>query len=212
MTQKDTLLIRVIDDDEGIRTALPFMLQCRGWRCAAYEDPLVFLDKDDLSVPGILLVDVRMPNMNGVELQRELVSRGVALPIVIITGHADVDTAVQTLKMGAKDFLKKPVQGEELEEVLERIAGQMEAGLQDLKADECYQLYLSLSEQERKVARYVARGLTSKEIGEAMGLSDRTVHGHRLNIAKKLKIHNRAQLLAALKAMEQARSEFTQKS
>jgi FixJ family two-component response regulator len=123
-----------------------------------------------------------------------------------------VDTAVATLKMGAKDFLRKPVQGEELEAVLERIAEQMAAGLQDLKTDEFYQLYLSLSDQERRVARYVARGLTSKEIGEAMGLSDRTVHGHRLNIAKKLNIHNRAQLLSALKAMEQARSEFTQKS
>lgn len=115
---KARFLIRVVDDDPGIVTGLTFLLSCIGWKSVGYSSAEEFLDSDNMQIPGCILLDIRMPGMTGIELQNELKRLRVDLPIIIVTGYADVDTAVRTLKKGAFDFLQKPVSAEKLEEVL----------------------------------------------------------------------------------------------
>ena len=106
---KKRFLIRIVDDDVGVRTGLTFLLKCLGWSSVDYLSAEEFLQKDNMLIPGCILLDIRMPGMSGLALQQKLFSDGVQLPVVIITGYADVETAVRTLKRGAFDFLEKPI-------------------------------------------------------------------------------------------------------
>lgn len=99
-------IIRIVDDDEDIRDALSFMLECKGWQVRTYGSARDFLTQDSPSIPGCLLLDIRMPDMSGVQLQSLMKEQRIHLPIIFITGHADVETAVATLKAGALDFLQ----------------------------------------------------------------------------------------------------------
>lgn len=107
-------LIRVVDDDKDFLEGLCFLLDAKNWNVAAYRSAKDFLTTDAPSVPGCLILDIRMPDMSGIELQEEMKRRGIDLPIIILTGHADIESAVKTLKMGAVDFLQKPVAPEVL--------------------------------------------------------------------------------------------------
>ena len=98
-------LIRVVDDDKDFLEGLCFLLDAKNWNVAAYRSAKDFLTTDAPSVPGCLILDIRMPDMSGIELQEEMKRRGIDLPIIILTGHADIESAVKTLKMGAVDFL-----------------------------------------------------------------------------------------------------------
>ena len=188
---KARFLIRVIDDDPGILTGLTFLLGCTGWKSVGYSSAEEFLEKDNKMIPGCILLDIRMPGMTGIELQTELKKQRNELPIIIITGYADVDTAVRTLKKGAFDFLQKPVNAEKLEEIL---AGNKEIDV--------LKIFDSLSRREQEVFELIANGLTSKLVGERLGLSERTVQGHRLNISKKFNIHTKKELLACWNFIE----------
>lgn len=106
---KEETIIRIVDDDADIRDALSFMLECKGWQVRAYSSAREFLTQDSPSIPGCLLLDIRMPDMSGVQLQTLMKKQRMHLPIIFITGHADVDTAVATLKAGALDFLQNPL-------------------------------------------------------------------------------------------------------
>lgn len=112
-------IIRIVDDDEDIRDALSFMLECKGWQVRTYGSARDFLTQDSPSIPGCLLLDIRMPDMSGVQLQSLMKEQRIHLPIIFITGHADVETAVATLKAGALDFLQKPVNTIALIEAIE---------------------------------------------------------------------------------------------
>ena len=127
-TPDERALIRLVDDDEDFLEGLAFVLEAKGWKTAGYLSPRDFLTSDRPSVPGCLILDIRMPEMSGIELQREMKARGIDLPIIILTGHADVESAVKTLKMGAVDFLLKPFHDGDLENAVlalqKRIAAQ----------------------------------------------------------------------------------------
>lgn len=199
---KARFLIRVIDDDPGILTGLTFLLACTGWKSIGYSSAEEFLEKDNKMIPGCILLDIRMPGMTGIELQTELKKQRNELPIIIITGYADVDTAVRTLKKGAFDFLQKPVNAEKLEEVLaECIQNKMVEDTGNKEID-VLKIFDSLSRREQEVFELTANGLTSKLVGERLGLSERTVQGHRLNISKKFNIHTKKELLACWNFIE----------
>ncbi len=119
MINKSDYLIRVIDDDEVVRESLILMLETEGWNAIGYEDGDVFLRRDDRFVEGLLPLDVRMPHVNGLQLQERMLERGWDLPIIFVTGHADIDVAISTLKRGAVDFLLKPVDEDKLLEAIE---------------------------------------------------------------------------------------------
>ncbi len=193
---KTRFLVRVIDDDPGILTGLTFLLTCSGWKSVGYSSAEEFLEKDNMAVPGCILLDIRMPGMTGIELQTELKRQRNELPVIIITGHADVDTAVRTLKKGAFDFLQKPVTSDKLEEVLAECIQNKIVADTGKNEIEVLKIYDALSHREQEILELIATGLTSKLIGERLGLSERTVQGHRLNISKKFNIHSKKELLA----------------
>lgn len=199
---KARFLIRAIDDDPGIVTGLTFLLTCTGWKSVGYSSAEEFLEKDNMQIPGCILLDIRMPGMSGIELQSELKRRRIELPIIIVTGYADVDTAVRTLKKGAFDFLQKPVDAEKLEEVLSECIQRKMVEDTGNKEEDILKIYDSLSKREQEIFQLTASGLTSKLVGERLGLSERTVQGHRLNISKKLNIHSKKELLACWNSIE----------
>ena len=201
MTQlQEQTLVRIVDDEAIVRNALAFMLRCNGWRVACYESSEAYLNDLRTDVPGCLLLDIRMPGMSGVELQRVMKTRDIRLPIIFITGHADVETAVLTLRAGAYDFLQKPVDGERVKASLEGACaisvGQMKG---EPTASEVQVIWSDMSPREKEVLKLLAEGLANQEIAERLQLSFRTVQGHRNNLYRKLKVHNLRQLAERLK-------------
>lgn len=208
MTQLETLqngtLIRIVDDDEDIRRALSFMLECKGWEVRAYESARAFLTQDAPSIPGCLLLDIRMPEMSGVELQQHLKARRIDIPIVFITGHADVETAVQTLKAGAIDFLQKPVDSAQLAAAIEAaVSLSLSRANGQLTPEAVEEVILSMSPREKEITALLLWGVTNKEIAERLDLSQRTVHGHRNNIYHKLRVHNLQEFLSIMQGVDQ---------
>lgn len=179
-----TVLIRIVDDDAEVRDALSFMLSCRGWQTAAWGSAEEFLKAWRSTPPGCLLLDIRMPGMSGLELQERMKAQNLSLPIIFVTGHGDVPTAVRTLKLGAFDFLEKPVDAE--------------ASQGALSKQTVEQILAEMSPREHEITELLKQGLANHDIAERLDLSDRTVQGHRNNIYKKLRVHNLKQFLTVL--------------
>lgn len=131
------------------------------------------------------------------------ISDGVQLPVVIITGYADVETAVRTLKRGAFDFLEKPIEAEKLDAVLENCWNRWNVKNSGQSPQKIAAIFHEMSEREKGIVRLLVQELTSKQIGDRLGLSERTVQGHRLNLYKKFGVHTRDELLSCLKVMEE---------
>ena len=197
---KQKVLIRIVDDDALVRESLCFMLACHGWRSTCYDSARAFLSADASTVPGCLLLDIRMPDMSGVELQSYMKQNHNRLPIIFITGHADVETAVHTLKMGALDFLKKPVDMATLEPAIESAARIHIARLSGrLTPEAVNQVFEEMSPREKTLTQLLLAGVVNKSIAERYGLSERTVQGHRNNIYRKLRVHSVQELLEQVK-------------
>jgi FixJ family two-component response regulator len=166
---------------------------------ATHASAQSFLDQHDPSRPGCLVVDVRMPDMSGPELQEYLVGHGATIPIIFITGYGDVSTAVRTLKMGAEDFLLKPLDHQMLIDRVQRaIARDAENRRRHAAARNREELVARLTPREREVAYLVVAGQPSKTIAANLGVSDKTVEFHRANIMTKLGVHSFAGLLRVL--------------
>ncbi len=199
-------LVRLVDDDADFLEGLAFVLEAKGWTVAAYQDPVAFLKADRPSLPGCLILDIRMPGMSGIELQAEMKARGIDLPIIILTGHADVDSAVKTLKMGAADFLQKPVNSDDLFEAVEnavqlsrarRLGGLDKATLIDVIS--------RFSAREKAVTRLLREGLVNSAVAERLGLTAKTVQNYRNTVYGKLRVHNTDELLQVLSQVESGR-------
>lgn len=202
---KNNVCIRIVDDELQVRESLGFMLECNHWKVSLYGSAQEFLDHDDPSVPGCLLLDIRMPEMSGVELQRYMKENRNRLPIIFITGHADVDTAIQTLKMGALDFLKKPVDYEILEPAIVNAARIHEAQLTGrLTPEAVNQVFEEMSPREKEITKLILAGVVNKSMAERYGLSERTVQGHRNNIYRKLRVHNLQELIRQVKGADKS--------
>ena len=193
-------LVRIVDDDAQMRSSLAFMLRQEGYECAAYESARAFLTGDAPSRPGCLLLDVRMPDMTGLELQDEMIRRGMTLPIVFLSAHGDIDMAVSALQEGALDFIQKPVDNERLLAVIAYAASAnlaKRAGRVD--AATLLERAASLTERELEIARALADGLVNREIAERLQIAQRTVEVHRAAVMRKLGIRKPAEL-ASLRA------------
>ena len=198
----DSALVRIVDDDEDFLQGLAFMLEAKGWNVAAHPSPSDFLKNDRPSVPGCLILDIRMPQMSGIELQMEMKQRGIDLPIIILTGHADVDSAVRTLKMGAVDFLQKPADSEELFEAVENAVRLSLAKSQGvLTPDALADVLAAFSAREKEVTRLLQAGLVNNEVAQRLGLTAKTVKNYRNAIYGKLRVHNTAELLSVLELL-----------
>jgi FixJ family two-component response regulator len=202
---KKRVLIRIVDDDEEIRTGLSFLLSTDGWRALAYKSAEAFLKDPQAGVPGCLILDIRMPGMSGIELQRVMKERGINLPIIIVTGHADVDTAVQTMKMGALDFLQKPVKSEALIASIEEAASiSLEQMRGRLPAEDVRKTVAEFTPQERDIAKLLFEELSNRAIAERLSLSERTVQAHRNTLYHKLRVHSLGQYLEVMNGARDA--------
>lgn len=193
----------VIDDDDAIRSAVRFLMRTAGLNVETYESAESFLEQYDQAWAGCLVVDVRMPGMNGLELQRELKGRGVATPLIFMTGHGDIPMAVEAMKMGAAEFIEKPFKNEELLQKVKQCIKydqgqrQEESGAQEVK----HKVH-SLTPREREVMRLLVQGLRNKVIAVELGISSRTVEAHRSNIMDKLGVHSLSEMVRIAIEME----------
>jgi two-component system, LuxR family, response regulator FixJ len=192
----DPYPIYVVDDDEAIRRSLSFLLKTSGFAVQMFEGGLPFLKAAAGLEPGCVLLDVRMPDMDGLEVQRELRARGVMLPVVIMTGHGDVDMAVAAMKAGASDFIEKPFEKAALLACIAAAQRQSvaERGL-SARAQEAQARLNALTDRERDVLDGLIQGLPNKTIAYDLGISPRTVEIHRANLMQKLEVRSLAEAL-----------------
>ena len=197
---KRRCLIRAVDDDPAIREALEFMLEAEGWRVKSYASGRDFLTDDAASVPGCLITDVRMPGMSGLELQHEMIARGLLLPVIFLTGHGDIDMAVGAMREGAVDFVQKPVDQDRILAAIARaVTRSLSGGGGALTAGERKARAATLTEREREVASLIAAGLTNRQVGERIGITVRTAEGHRAAIIRKLGVRRPGEIANFLK-------------
>lgn len=191
MTQQP--VIRIVDDDPSIHDAMDFALERRGWKICHYFSAERFLADDFLTMPGCIILDVRMEQMSGLALQRKLREASVNLPVIFLTGHGTIDMAVDAMEAGAVTFLTKPVHTEKLVEAIEK-ALSVYPGLTRQNANALRIALESLSDREREVAQLVAKGKSNKAIAEALGIALRTVEFHRAGAMRKLSAHKAGEL------------------
>lgn len=188
-------VVHLIDDDEDVRRSTSFLLGTAGFAVRVHESALRFLEALAELQPGCILTDVRMPGMDGLELQRKLREMGNTMPVIVMTGHADVPLAVQAMKAGAVDFIEKPFEDESLLAAV-RLALQSFAGSRSNPETEGIQARLaSLSPRERQVLEGLMAGHPNKTIAYDLGLSPRTVEVHRANIMTKMGAHSLPELV-----------------
>lgn len=191
--------IRVIDDDDAVRRSWAFLLSGESYDVVTYADAGSFLASADFRRYGAILLDVRMPNMSGLELQNKLKELGCDLPIIFISGHGDIDMAVNTLKNGAVDFLQKPVKDDRLLEVIDAAVARNKAARRDQAEVAGFKARLEqLTQREREVIRMVAQGYSNKEVAAEFGISEKTVQVHRGSAYRKLDLHNAAEIARLL--------------
>lgn len=188
-------LIHVVDDDESLRSALLDLLRAAGHDARGFGSAGEFLLQPPPDRPGCLLLDVRLPGPSGLDLQAAFQSRGIELPIVFLTGHADVPSTVRAMRAGAVDFLEKPVARELLFEALAR-ALDRDAGARTARAAarQRADLLAALTPREREVFEQVVAGRRSREIAESLGVSLRTVKAYRAQLMDKLGVGTAAEL------------------
>ena len=192
-------LIREIDDDDSVRRSWAFLLSGESYDVVTFADANSFLASSDFRRYGAILLDVRMPNMSGLELQNKLKAMGCDLPIIFISGHGDIDMAVNTLKNGAVDFLQKPVNDTRLLEVIDAAVARNKAARRDQAEVAGFKARLEqLTQREREVIRMVAQGYSNKEVAAEFGISEKTVQVHRGSAYRKLDLHNAAEIARLL--------------
>lgn len=197
--------IYIVDDDEAVRDSLRWLLEANGYRVRAYPSAENFLEDYDPNLVGVLIADVRMPGMSGLELQEQLIARNAPLPIVFITGHGDVPMAVTTMKKGAIDFLEKPFNESDLREIVARMLEQATQRVSKFQAQRDHEAMLArLTAREQQVLERIVAGRLNKQIADDLGISIKTVEAHRANIMEKLEVTTVADLMKVALAKPEA--------
>jgi RNA polymerase sigma factor (sigma-70 family) len=188
--------VYIVDDDEAVRDSLRWLLEANNYRVRAFPSGESFLAEYDEKRPGVLIVDVRMPGMSGLELQEQLLARKSTMPIVFITGHGVVPMAVSTIKKGAIDFLEKPFDETDLREIVGRMFEQANERLSQAQAQREHDAMLArLTAREQQVLERIVAGRLNKQIADDLGISIKTVEAHRANIMEKLQVTTVADLM-----------------
>lgn len=192
----DKPIVFVVDDDVSVRESLELLINNEGWQSKTFASAQEFLDSPRAVVPSCLLLDISLPGLNGLELQKRIAVERTEMPIIFITGYGDVPKTVQAIKAGAVEFLTKPFNDEVLltgiQQALEksRLALIREGEMQELRNH-----YASLTPREREVMTLVVSGLLNKQVGGELGISEITVKAHRGQVMQKMKANSVADLV-----------------
>ena len=189
-------VVFVVDDDISVRESLELLIRCEGWRPEMCSSAQEFLDRPRPAVPSCMVLDIGLPDLNGLDLQKRISTERADMPVIFITGHGDVPMSVQAMKAGAVEFLTKPFSDDVLLTAIRqaidssRIALGHEAEMQVLR-----DRYASLTAREREVMALVVSGLLNKQVGWELGISEITVKAHRGNMMQKMKAASLADLV-----------------
>lgn len=202
MSQVPTVFL--IDDDQAVRDAIGLLLQASGLSVETFASATEFLDAGVVQRPGCLLLDVRMPGLSGLDLQKQLLAQGHRLPIIFMTGHGDVPMAIRAMKAGAFDFIEKPFQGHTL---LTRIQEALDLDSRERRRracrDDAAARVALLSPREREVLERVAEGQYNKVIAAELGISLSTVEIHRKRVMEKLRAESLSDLIRLLALLDE---------
>ncbi|QDT37459.1 response regulator transcription factor [Stratiformator vulcanicus] len=181
-------IVRIVDDDGEVLRSNKFLIESVGISVETFLSPQEFLSTLDPNVPGCILLDLRMPELSGIEVLDRLRERGIDMPIIILTAYPEVSSAVRSMKKGAVDFLPKPVSDQVLIEQVQRaIEKDRECVARRQRVMSVRQMHESLTARESEVMDLVVEGLSSREIGDQLGVSFKTVEAHRAKIMKKMR-------------------------
>jgi len=189
-------VVFIVDDDVSVRESLELLIQNEGWKPETFPSAQEFLDRPRTFVPSCLLLDLSLPGLNGLELQKRVSVERTDLPIIFITGHGDVPKTVQAMKAGAVEFLTKPLNDEVvLTAVKQALERSRLALVRDAEMQELRNRYASLTPREQQVLALVVSGLLNKQVGGELGISEITVKAHRGQVMQKMKADSVAHLV-----------------
>ena len=204
MTDDELRLVHLVDDDEAIRRSAGFMLKMSGFQVRTYESGVELLKEGAKLEPGCILLDIRMPGMDGLEVQAALTEKGVTLPVIIMTGHGDVSLAVQAMKAGAVDFIEKPFEKAVMLSAIEHGLSRLrKSAANHQQAEQAATRLKALTPREREVLDGLVKGLPNKTIAYDLGISPRTVEIHRANLMSKLSVRSLSEALRIAFAAQQ---------
>ncbi len=191
-----TSIVFVVDDDISVRESLELLIRSAGWQPEIFSSAHHFLSHPRMPVPSCLILDIAMPGLNGLELQKRVAIEQPDVPIIFITGHGDVPKTVQAMRAGAVEFLTKPFNDEVLLGAIRQAIERSRVALsQQAEINELRDRYSSLSPREREVMALVVSGLLNKQVGGELGISEITVKAHRGKVMQKMKADSLADLV-----------------
>jgi two-component system, LuxR family, response regulator FixJ len=189
-------LVHIVDDDDSVRRSAAFMLKHAGYRVESHVSGVAFLKDAKSAERGCVLLDVRMPEMDGLAVQQEMAARGIDMPVVILTGHGDIALAVKAMRAGAVNFIEKPYEKEELLRAIEEAYTRLDRSHdRDMKSGEARIRLASLTGRERDVLNGLVAGYPNKTIAYDLGISPRTVEIYRANMMEKLRVRSLSEAL-----------------
>jgi len=191
-----TPIVFIVDDDISVRESLEALIRLAGWQPETFASAGAFLAHPRVLAPSCLILDVSLPDLNGLELQKRIAPDRIDMPIIFITGHGDVPTTVKAMKAGAAEFLTKPFADDVLLSAIRHAIGRSETALShEAEMQALRDRYASLSHREREVMALVVVGLMNKQVGGELGISEITVKAHRGRVMRKMKAHSLADLV-----------------